>query len=135
MILKRTWGTCEVLVEGPEHMCTRITIKPGGEFSMQYHQHRNETWTVVSGQGIAEVGMSAIVLGADGSSTHFQGSPIYIWNVYPGTTLLVPAQCIHRVKCPIEADEPLVYIEVQRGTCIGDDDTTRLDGAYGHSSI
>jgi mannose-6-phosphate isomerase-like protein (cupin superfamily) len=134
MISRRPWGTCEVLTEEPGYKCKRITVEPGHELSMQYHQHRNETWTVVQGRGRAEVGMSAIVLNADGATSEFKGTPIYKWNIHPGTTLLIPAQCIHRVKCLGESDEPLVIIEVQRGHCLGEDDITRLDDAYGRAT-
>ena len=135
MFKKRPWGICEILVEAIDYRCKRIAIDPGHELSMQSHPHRHLTWTIVSGEGRAELGVDAITIGADGISSKFRDTPIYKWNVYPGTTLLVPPQCIHRIKCLDKSNEPLIYIEVQRGISLRDADATRLDDAYGRSSF
>ena len=38
----RPWGRCDVVVQTPRFNVNRITVKPGGAFSMQMHHHRLE---------------------------------------------------------------------------------------------
>lgn len=140
--MRRPWGISQTLAPmtdpggGHHHYrCTQVTVFAGHELAMQYHSRATKTITVVAGLGRVEVGVDAIALGADGISSQFRDTPIYKWNVYPGTTILVPALCIHRIKCLGKSDESLVYIEVLRGEGLDGDDTTLLDDAYGRSSF
>jgi len=55
MIHERPWGTYEVLLDEPNYKVKRIVINPEQKFSLQYHEHRSEYWTVVSGFGTVEV--------------------------------------------------------------------------------
>ena len=59
----------------------RITVKPGGQLSLQKHHHRSEHWVVV--KGTAEV-----TLGSDERSVH-ENESIYI-----------PIGSIHRLANP-----------------------------------
>ncbi len=42
----RPWGRCDVVVQTPRFNVNRITVKPGGAFSMQMHHHRAEHWVI-----------------------------------------------------------------------------------------
>lgn len=45
----RPWGHHDKIVEQPRYHINRLTIKPGGKFSIQKHLHRAEHWVVLSG--------------------------------------------------------------------------------------
>ena len=46
---ERPWGRFEILSDSDICKVKRITVKPGGRLSYQYHHKRSEVWTVVSG--------------------------------------------------------------------------------------
>lgn len=48
---KRPWGEYQVLEDALTHKVKRITVNPGRRLSLQYHHHRAEVWTIVSGIG------------------------------------------------------------------------------------
>ena len=45
----RPWGKYEILHEEKNCKVKKITVKPGGRLSYQYHYKRSEVWTIVSG--------------------------------------------------------------------------------------
>ena len=48
-IYVRPWGKYEILYEGKNCKVKKITVKPGGRLSYQYHFKRSEVWTIVDG--------------------------------------------------------------------------------------
>ena len=80
--------------------------------SYQYHYKRNETWTIVQGEG---------VLTLDDVESQ----------VSVGDTIEVPIGVKHRIKNT--GDEELVFIEVQHGTYFGEDDIVRYEDKYERS--
>jgi mannose-6-phosphate isomerase len=106
---ERPWGYYEVLLELPETKVKQITVDKGHRLSYQYHEHRDETWVVVSGK--AKVTL-------DGKNTV----------VEPGQTIQIPRGTKHRVEAIGEED--LTFIEVQTGDYFGEDDITRLEDDY-----
>ena len=55
MIVKKPWGTYEVLLDEPNYKVKRIVVHPYERFSLQYHKHREEHWVIVEGDGIVQV--------------------------------------------------------------------------------
>ena len=49
-ITYRVWGHYRVLYEGKDYKVKELVIKPHSELSMQRHEHRSETWNLVSGK-------------------------------------------------------------------------------------
>ncbi len=47
----RPWGEYWVLEDAQTHKVKKIMVNPGGRLSLQYHHHRAEVWTIVSGTG------------------------------------------------------------------------------------
>ena len=88
----------------------RIEVKPGLRFSLQKHLKRSEKWVVVAGSGVATVGKREVP-------------------VKQGTILEVPCGEIHRMKNA--GKDPLVFIEVQFGDYLGEDDIVRLEDDFG----
>ncbi len=106
---ERPWGRYDILFKGPNFQVKRIEIKPGLRFSLQKHSKRAEKWIVVSGSGIATVGKNRI-------------------QVSRGSFAEVPLGEIHRMHNT--GKEPLVFIEVQFGNYLGEDDIVRLEDDF-----
>ena len=108
MINHRPWGTYEVLINEPTYKVKRIIILPHQQLSLQYHNYREEHWTVVKGSGNIIIGDSKGIASV-------------------GSRWIIPIKTIHRAKA---GDEHLVFIETQLGDCI-EDDIIRLEDQYG----
>ncbi len=102
---QRPWGEWRVLSAEPGCVVKRIQVKPGARLSLQRHAHRSEHWIIVAGTGLATLGE--------------QGIPLA-----PGSTVFIPASVVHRIANTGEAD--LVFIEVQTGALLSEDDIERL---------
>ena len=107
---RRPWGTYEVLDEGELFKVKRIEVFPGKRLSYQKHSQRAEHWFVVSGR--AKVTL-------DDQEIH----------VTAGNAIDIPIGAAHRVEN--DATETLVFIEVQRGIYLGEDDIVRLQDDFG----
>lgn len=106
---ERPWGSFEVLAEGDGYKVKRIEVKPGHRLSLQSHEGRTEHWVVVVGEALVTVGEREIRLRAN-------------------EEVLVPLRTKHRVANTGVAD--LVFIEVQCGSYLGEDDITRFEDDY-----
>ena len=87
-----------------------IIVKPGGQLSLQKHHHRAEHWVVVEGTAEITVGDKVLLYHEDQST-------------------YIPLGTVHRLKNP--GMIPLVIIEIQSGTYLGEDDIVRLEDSYG----
>ena len=45
-IIKKPWGTYQVLEEGNNYLVKNICVLPGEKLSLQSHNHRSEHWIV-----------------------------------------------------------------------------------------
>ena len=109
-ITHRPWGTYTVLEEGPHFKIKRIEMMPHASLSLQMHHHRSEHWVVVS--GIAKV---------------LNGEKELILNVNESTFICAE----HKHRLENITSEPLVIIEVQTGSYLGEDDIVRFEDIYG----
>ena len=112
--VQRPWGTYCSVDRGPTHQVKHITVAPEGRLSLQYHHHRSEHWTVVSGIAVVTVDQRILVLTANQS--------VYI-----------PQGAVHRLENP--GTEPLHLIEVQCGSYLGEDDIVRVEDVYGRNVV
>lgn len=48
----RPWGTFTVIDKGNGYKVKKLFVRAGHRLSLQTHQHRDEYWVVVSGQGV-----------------------------------------------------------------------------------
>lgn len=110
----RPWGSYTVLEEGPNFKIKRIVVNPGESLSLQLHHHRSEHWVVVSGEAWVQNGEAILTLKQNEST-------------------FIPAQNKHRLKNPTQA--PLIIIEVQTGSYLGEDDIVRLEDQYGREAV
>ncbi|QRM30601.1 mannose-1-phosphate guanylyltransferase/mannose-6-phosphate isomerase [Microvirga sp. VF16] len=107
--VRRPWGSYESLRVGETFQVKHIVVDVAGRLSLQYHHHRSEHWTVVSGTARVTVGERVFVMTANES--------VYI-----------PKGDVHRLENI--GDEELHLIEVQCGTYLGEDDIVRLEDQY-----
>lgn len=107
---RRPWGTYTVLDEGPGYKVKRIEVLPGKRLSYQKHSQRTEHWVVVQGTANVTIEASERI-------------------VRTGETVDIAIGAAHRVENP--GDETLVFIEVQRGEYLGEDDILRLQDDFG----
>ena len=109
---RRPWGTFTILDEGVNFKVKRIEVLPGKRLSYQKHAQRAEHWVVV--QGTAKVTLD--------------GRDIIIET---GQAIDIAIGAAHRVENP--GAVPLLFIEVQRGNYLGEDDIVRLQDDFGRA--
>jgi len=107
---RRPWGTFTVLDEGDGFKVKRIEVLPGKRLSYQKHAQRAEHWVVVNGTAKVTLDDREIIVEA-------------------GQTVDIAVGSAHRVENP--GGEQLVFIEVQRGNYLGEDDIVRLQDDFG----
>ncbi len=105
----RPWGWFETLALSDRFQVKRIVVKPGAALSLQSHMHRSEHWIVVSG--------TARVTVDDMVKLVCENQSVYI-----------PLGAKHRMENPGKV--PMVLIEVQTGTYLGEDDIIRYEDVY-----
>ncbi len=108
----RPWGSFEILTDGDRYQVKRLVVVPGAKLSLQSHRHRAEEWVVVN--GTAEV---------------TRGDDLLL--VQEGETVSIAIGERHRLANP--GAVPLVVIEVQLGSYLGEDDIERYEDDYGRS--
>jgi mannose-6-phosphate isomerase-like protein (cupin superfamily) len=109
---QRPWGSYTVLDEGVEFKVKRIEVLPGKRLSYQSHERRAEHWLVVSGTAKVTLNGREII-------------------VNKGETVDIAIGAKHRVENP--AEELLVFIEIQLGDYLGEDDIERFEDDFGRS--
>ena len=107
---QRPWGTFTVLDEADGFKVKRIEVLPGKRLSYQKHAQRAEHWVVVKGTAKVTLDDTDIMVNA-------------------GEAIDIAIGAAHRVENP--GVETLVFIEVQRGGYLGEDDIVRLQDDFG----
>lgn len=108
----RPWGYYESVDAGERFQVKRLMVKPGAALSLQLHRKRAEHWVVVSGRARVTRGEDTLYL-EENQSTY------------------IPVGTKHRLENA--GDQPLLIIEVQSGSYLGEDDIERFDDRYGRS--
>jgi len=106
----RPWGRSDIVVNEDRFNVNRITVKPGGMFSLQMHYHRAEHWVVLSG--------TAKVTLEDKS-----------YLITENQSTFIPIGSVHMLENPGKI--PLELLEIQSGSYLGEDDIIRLKDHYG----
>lgn len=105
----RPWGWFETLALADRFQVKRIVVHPGAALSLQSHVHRSEHWIVVHGTARVTIDQSEQLISENQS--------VYI-----------PLGAKHRMENPGKV--PMVLIEVQTGSYLGEDDITRYEDVY-----
>lgn len=106
----KPWGGFSTLEEGPGYKVKRLVVQPGQRLSLQKHRHRAEHWVVVTGTATVVRGNQHLTLRTRQCT-------------------VIPRQTWHRIEN--RGRSPLVIIEVQHGSYLGEDDILRKQDDYG----
>lgn len=107
----RPWGRHDEVVNTPRYHINKLTVKPGGKFSLQKHLHRAEHWVVLSGTAEVTLGDKVFLL-TENQST------------------FIPIGVNHMLENPGKI--PLELLEIESGSYLGEDDIIRIKDHYGH---
>jgi len=108
-IFHRPWGQYTSLIENKTWQVKRIKVYPNESLSLQLHNYRSEHWIVVDGIAKVEVDDKSFLLNKNEST-------------------YIPLGSKHRLSNP--GNKPLILIEVQSGTYLGEDDIIRFQDKY-----
>lgn len=92
MFAEKSWGAFKVIDTGSNSMTIKVSIKPGDSMNYHSHDHRDEVWVVINGEGRTVV---------DGIKQE----------VHIGDVVIMKAGCRHTIF----ADTLLELIEIQIG--------------------
>lgn len=106
----RPWGTWRVVHVGEKCVVKEILVRPGEVLSLQRHKWRGEHWIVVAGE-----------------ATVTRGDKIKI--VPENTSVYIERGMWHRVQN--EGKRDLIFIEIQTGEILDEDDIERKEDKYG----
>ena len=106
---ERPWGHFEILYEEPNLKIKRIVVKKGKRLSLQSHEKRSENWVILRGKAVVTLGNGRAYLS-------------------PNQSIFIPVRERHRVESV--GDEDLVFIEVQTGMYLGEDDIRRYEDDF-----
>ena len=106
---ERPWGWFEILYEEDHIKIKKILVKPGKRLSLQSHDQRSENWTIVQGQ--------ATVIMDD-----------QIHHLVPNQMIFIPKKSKHRIENHNTTE--LVFIEIQTGSYLGEDDIVRYQDDF-----
>lgn len=109
----RPWGWFDTLILDQRFQVKRIVVNPGASLSLQSHFHRSEHWIVVAGTAKVTI---------DGEQKL----------ITENQSVYVPLGSVHRMENPGKV--PMVLIEVQTGTYLGEDDIVRYEDIYSRGS-
>ncbi len=108
-IIKKPWGSFEILKSGKKFLLKKIYVKPGGVLSLQNHEHRSEHWIVVEGK--AEITIND-----------------KITDLKENENIFIPKGAVHRMANKTDID--LVIIEIWYGDKLDENDIKRYKDIY-----
>ena len=113
--MDRPWGVWLTLHAGKGYKVKKLIVHPEQHLSKQYHNHRDEHWVVLSGNGVCYVEYT----------DPFIPSKADIF-LFPGMDVKIPKKTIHCLHNTSKTDD-LVIIEIQTGDVCDEEDIVRLD--------
>jgi len=105
----RPWGRWEEYLNEPGYRVKRIIVNPGMRLSLQKHEHRQEYWVIVRGEGVFTLNESTR-------------------RIATGDALFIKTGDAHRIEN--DGSDYLIIIETQMGLCL-EDDIIRLEDDFG----
>jgi mannose-6-phosphate isomerase-like protein (cupin superfamily) len=107
---ERPWGSWEIIAAGPGYAVKRIVVNPGKRLSLQRHAFRAEHWVMVAGTARVTRGTEML--------------PVAF-----GQHVAIGLGDIHRIENA--GTEDVVFIEVQHGEHLDENDIERIEDDYG----
>jgi len=109
-IEQRPWGNYTVVDEGFDFKVKRIQVFAGRRLSYQRHARRSEHWLIVHGQAIVTLDGRRLAL-------------------VSGDAIDIPIGAAHRIENA--GRDLLTFVEIQRGSYLGEDDIVRIEDDFG----
>ena len=106
----RPWGNWEVLSAGDGFCVKKIVVDAGQILSLQSHNFREENWIIASGEAVVTLENQKVKK-----------------NV--GESVYIPVGVKHRIQN--DSDMPLIFIEIQTGEKLDENDIIRYEDKYG----
>ena len=108
----KPWGMYETLSSEQGWLFKKIIVSPQQKLSLQSHMHRSEHWIVIEGNGLVTIGNDIVA-------------------VSENSHVFIPKETKHRIHNT--TDVPLVFLEVQIGALISEEDIIRHEDEYGRA--
>ncbi len=107
LLVERPWGHFERFTLNEKSTVKLLYIKKGESLSLQYHNHRDEFWKIVSGNPFVEIGESKN-------------------EANPGDEFVTKALTHHRISAP---KDDVVFLEISFGE-LDEEDIVRIEDKY-----
>ncbi len=104
---ERPWGKFESIMNGENFKVKWIKVKSGERLSLQYHNKREEYWTIIKGKAIMTLGEKQ-------------------FEVKKGDRIKIEIGELHSIEGITETE----FIEIQMGDYLGEDDIVRVEDKY-----
>ena len=112
----KPWGHEQIFAaEDGKYVGKIIYVNAGGSLSLQYHEHKEETISLISGTAEIQYGL----VGGELTKVTFG----------PGDTIHLPAGAVHRITGVTD----IVFAEVSTAQPGWREDVVRLEDAYGRA--
>src|SRR5271166_4391062 len=111
-IINKPWGYEEIWAETEHYVGKILVINPGHRLSRQYHNIKEETFRVLKGHLILEIGKAGEIRHLD---------------MHEDDVYHCPAGTVHRMVCSKDEPEAVQVIEVSTNHL---DDVVRLEDDY-----
>ena len=105
-IINKRWGSFEVIKEGKKYTVKKLTVKPGGQLSLQSHEGRSEHWLVAEGK-------AEVIINDE------------TYNLIENQHIFIPQGAKHRLAN--RGDQTLVVIEMWFGEILDENDIKRYE--------
>ena len=107
---KRPWGNYHIIAKNTGYQIKEIKVFKNSKLSLQKHNNRSEFWQIVKGE-------SKIIIEDD---EYFLKEKEHIY---------IPKGAVHRIENI--GDEELIFIEIQLGEDLQENDIIRIEDDYG----
>jgi mannose-6-phosphate isomerase-like protein (cupin superfamily) len=109
---ERPWGWFETIEESSGYKLKKIYVNPNQQFSLQYHNQREEYWIIVEGSGFLTLDEN-------------------ISSVKVGDFFKINLKQVHRMKA---SSNGILFYEVQMGDKCEETDIERIEDDYGRTT-
>lgn len=109
LVVKKPWGQFDQFTRSEVVTVKILSVNPNQLLSLQYHNHRDEFWRVISGHPVLTIGSKII-------------------NASPGDEFTIPKLEKHRIEAK---DDAVQILEISYDDNFDEDDIVRLEDTYG----
>lgn len=109
LIVKKPWGQFDQFTHNEITTVKILSINSGNSLSLQYHNHRDEFWRVISGHPVLTIGDKKI-------------------NANPGDEFEIPKLVQHRIEA---TDDSVQILEISYDNNFDENDIIRTEDKYG----